>query len=60
MKRMFLFAFIVAALGCAGNRSSEAAGARVHEDTTVTARDTANPNDTLPRIRDSVPDSAQH
>ncbi|MEA2712585.1 MAG: hypothetical protein QOK27_546 [Gemmatimonadales bacterium] len=57
MKRMLLFGFLAAALGCARNRPSEAAGARIHEDTTLTARDTANPNDTLPRIRDSVPDS---
>ena len=56
MKRVLLAAMVAAALGCAGNRSSEAAGARIH-DTTLTAQDTANPNDTLPRIRDSVPDS---
>jgi hypothetical protein len=32
---------------------------RIH-DTTLTAGDTTNPNDTLPRIRDTVPDSTRH
>jgi hypothetical protein len=59
MRPLLLVAALVAALGCAGNRSSEAAGARIH-DTTLTARDTTNPNDTLPRIRDTVPDSTRH
>jgi hypothetical protein len=56
--RPMLLIVLAATLGCAGNRRSEAAGARIH-DTTLTARDTTNPNDTLPRIRDSVPDSTQ-
>jgi hypothetical protein len=60
MRRMLLFGFLAAAMGCARNHASEAAGARIHEDTTLTARDTTNPNDTMPRIRDTVPDSAQH
>jgi hypothetical protein len=59
MRPLLLVAALVAALGCARNRSSEAAGARIH-DTTLTARDTTNPNDTLPRIRDTVPDSTRH
>jgi hypothetical protein len=43
---------------CASNRGSDEPGARVH-DTTLTARDTTNPNDTLPHIRDSMPDSTR-
>jgi hypothetical protein len=58
--RPVLFAVVLMALtSCAGNRNPEAAGARIH-DTTLTARDTTNPNDTLPRIRDSMPDSTEH
>jgi predicted component of type VI protein secretion system len=59
MRPMLLFIALAATVGCARNRSSEAAGARIH-DTTLTAQDTTNPNDTLPRIRDTVPDSLQH
>jgi predicted component of type VI protein secretion system len=44
--------------GCASNKADEP-GSRIH-DTTLTAQDTINPNDTLTRIRDSVPDSTQH
>ena len=58
IRPILLSALVSAVFGCAGNRS-EAAGARIH-DTTVTARDTVNPNDTLPRSRDSVPDSTGH
>ena len=59
MKPMLLAAMLATAMGCARNRNAEAAGARIH-DTTLTAQDTTNPNDTLPRIRDSVPDSTRH
>jgi predicted component of type VI protein secretion system len=60
MKRLLLAAAVVlAASGCSRNRESEPAGARIH-DTTLTARDTTNPSDTLPRIRDTVPDSTRH
>jgi type IV pilus biogenesis protein CpaD/CtpE len=59
MRRVLLAAMFAAAFGCARNRTSEAAGARIH-DTTRTASDTINPNDTLARIRDSVPDSTGH
>jgi hypothetical protein len=45
--------------GCASNNAADEPGARIR-DTTLTAQDTINPNDTLPRIRDSVPDSTQH
>jgi hypothetical protein len=58
MRPMLLVALLVAPFGCARNRTSEAAGARIH-DTTLTARDTVTPNDTLPRIRDTVPDSTR-
>jgi hypothetical protein len=59
LRPMILIALAAATFGCARNRSSEAAGARIH-DTTLTTQDTTNPNDTLPRIRDSVPDSTGH
>ena len=49
------------AVGCARNQD-DAAGAPEQEsgrirDTTLTAKDTLAPADTLPRVRDSVPDS---
>jgi predicted component of type VI protein secretion system len=59
MRPVVLAALLILVTGCASNRGSEAAGARIH-DTTLTARDTTNPNDTLPRIRDSMPDSTRH
>jgi hypothetical protein len=59
MRRMLVVALLAAVLGCAKNRNSEAAGARMH-DTTLTARDTLNPTDSLPRIRDTVPDSTRN
>jgi predicted component of type VI protein secretion system len=57
MRRMLLVTTLAVTAGCASNRSDEP-GARI-EDTTLTPRDTVNPNDTLPRVRDSVMDSAQ-
>jgi predicted component of type VI protein secretion system len=57
MRRVWLAGVLLAAAGCASNRSDEP-GARI-EDTTLTPGDTVNPNDTLPRIRDSLMDSAQ-
>ena len=42
--------------GCASNRSEDEPGARIR-DTTMTAGDTTKPTDSLPHIRDSVPDS---
>jgi predicted component of type VI protein secretion system len=61
MLRTLLFGLLVASstAGCAKNRSADEPDTRLR-DTTVTARDTVNPNDTLPHIRDSVPDSTQH
>jgi hypothetical protein len=56
MRRLLLIALLAAASGCARNRDSEAAGARVR-DSTLTARDTTNPSDTLPRVRAPVRDS---
>jgi hypothetical protein len=53
-----LFATVLV-VGCAKNRAEDEPGARIR-DTTVTPRDTVNPNDTLPHIRDSVPDSTRH
>ncbi|MFL5402793.1 MAG: hypothetical protein ACJ8BF_08260 [Gemmatimonadales bacterium] len=59
MRTILLLAALAATFACARNRGSEAAGARIR-DTALTARDTVNPNDTLPRIRDTVPDSTRH
>ena len=58
MRRVLLAGMLAAAVGCASNRSDDDPGARI-EDTTLRTRDTVNPNDTLPQIRDSVIDSAQ-
>ena len=55
---LFAAALVVAMSACARNKSSEAAGARIH-DTTLTPRDTVNPSDTLPHIRDSASDSTR-
>jgi hypothetical protein len=57
MKRLLLAGALVIVAACASNRNDEAGG-RI-EDTTLTATDTLDPSDTLPRIRDSVMDSAQ-
>jgi hypothetical protein len=56
MTRLLLLLLLLSPLGCASNRNSDTAGARIN-DTTTTAQDTINPNDTLPRVRDSVTDS---
>jgi hypothetical protein len=53
---MLLALMLAAPLGCASNRNGDASGARI-QDTTLTAQDTTNPNDTLPRVRDSANDS---
>ena len=47
----------MAVSGCASNKADEP-GARIR-DTTLTTQDTTNPNDTLPRVRDSFPDSTR-
>jgi hypothetical protein len=56
MTRLLLALLLLTPLGCASNKNAETAGARIH-DTATTAQDSTNPNDTLPRIRDSVNDS---
>jgi outer membrane murein-binding lipoprotein Lpp len=44
--------------GCASNKAADEPGTRVRGDTTLTAKiDTTHPSDTLPHIRDTVPDS---
>jgi predicted component of type VI protein secretion system len=58
MRRLLLAALLTVTAGCASNRSSDEPGARIR-DTTLTPQDTTNPNDTLPHIRDSVPDSTR-
>jgi predicted component of type VI protein secretion system len=57
MSRVMLVALVgLFTAGCARNRSSDEPGTRIR-DTTMTAKDTTNPNDTLPHIRDSTPDT---
>jgi hypothetical protein len=58
MNRILLALVLVGPLACASNRNNDTSGARI-QDTTLTARDTTNPNDTLPRIRDSMADSTR-
>ena len=71
MRYAVLFALLLTPSSCAKNQESGAAGAarvgdttlmhdstRIH-DTTLTAKDTTNPTDTLPHIRDSMPDSTR-
>jgi predicted component of type VI protein secretion system len=57
MRQVLLATILAVTAGCASNRNDEP-GARI-EDTTFRTRDTVNPNDTLPRVRDSMMDSAQ-
>jgi predicted component of type VI protein secretion system len=45
-------------MACAHNKPAEEPQTRIR-DTTLTPKDTTNPNDTLPHIRDSVPDSTR-
>ena len=60
MRRLILAGMLGVILpSCASNKAADEPGARIR-DTTITATDTTNPNDTLPHIRDSVPDSTQH
>ena len=57
MRYMILAGLVsAAAVGCATNKTSDETGTRIR-DTTATARDSVNPNDTLPHIRDTIPDS---
>jgi hypothetical protein len=58
MRPVLLAAALMVIASCASNRNSDAAGARIR-DTTLTARDTMSPSDTLPRIRDSMADSTR-
>jgi hypothetical protein len=43
--------------GCASNKAADEPGTRVREDTTMTAKIDTTHGDTLPHIRDTVPDS---
>jgi hypothetical protein len=56
MRWVLVTVLVLTSSACASNRNEDAAGARIR-DTTLTARDTISPNDTLPRVRDSVRDS---
>ena len=59
MRSVLVYALLASAVaGCASNQAGDQAGTRIH-DTTLTARDTVNPNDTLPHIRDSMPDTTR-
>jgi hypothetical protein len=61
MRRSVLAGLVSAAVvGCASNKGTAEPGTRIR-DTTLTAKvDTTHPNDTLPHIRDTVPDSTPH
>lgn len=60
MRRLILAGLVSTVVtACASNKAADEPRARIR-DTTLTAQDTTNPNDTLPRIRDSVPDSTRH
>jgi hypothetical protein len=59
-----LAALILSAGACARNKTGDQTGAAREpttriRDTTLTPRDTTNPNDTLPHIRDGARDSSQ-
>jgi predicted component of type VI protein secretion system len=56
--RRLIVAALIGTAGCASNKANDEPGTRIR-DTTLTAQDTTNPNDTLPHIRDSMPDSTQ-
>ncbi|MDQ3207263.1 MAG: hypothetical protein M3Q37_01495 [Gemmatimonadota bacterium] len=59
MKGLMVLAALCAVVGgCASNRSADEPGTRVRDSTLIT-QDTTDPNDTLPRIRDSVVDSGR-
>jgi hypothetical protein len=59
MRRPVALALLfTAGTACASNKANDEPGARIR-DTTLTAQDTTNPDDTLPHIRDSMPDSTQ-
>lgn len=58
MRRVLLAAWLTATAGCASNQASDEPGSRIR-DSTLTPQDTTSPNDTLPHIRDSVPDSTR-
>ena len=61
MRRLILAGLVSAGVAsCASNKAKlDEPNTRIR-DTTMTAKDTTNPNDTLPHIRDSVPDSTRH
>jgi predicted component of type VI protein secretion system len=60
MRQIILVGLVSAAVAaCASNKASDEPGTRIR-DTTTTAQDTTNPNDTLPHIRDSMPDSTRN
>ncbi len=60
MRRLILAGLVSTVVtACASNKAADEPGARIR-DTTLTAQDTTNPNDTLTHIRDSVPDSTRH
>lgn len=58
MRRSLLTAAIAVAAGCAQNPNADGLG-RPLEDTTLIPGEALNPDDTPPRVRVSVMDSAQ-
>jgi hypothetical protein len=61
MRQLILAGLVSAAVvGCASNKTTAEPATRIR-DTTLTAKlDTTHANDTLPHIRDTVPDSTRH
>jgi predicted component of type VI protein secretion system len=58
MRALLLAGLVLVILaGCASNKAADAPGTRVREDTTMTAKLDTTHGDTLPHIRDTVPDS---
>lgn len=59
--RAWLLAGLVPVIfaGCASNKAAEEPGTRVRQDTTMTAKLDTTHGDTLPHIRDTVPDSTR-
>jgi hypothetical protein len=57
--RAWLLAGLVPVIlaGCASNKAADEPGTRVRGDTTMTAKLDTTHSDTLPHIRDTVPDS---
>lgn len=59
MRRMLALALSVFSSAYASNKTGDEPGTRIR-DATLTSQDRTNPNDTLPHVRDSLPDTSRH